>query len=130
MENLQLTPLEKLIAERSRVQKACYKLEESIEEDINYIRKNMAGLAFAAVTSAIKSKFQHKEEKAEGELSNDAIPEGFTNYKSSDYWVMAKNMLPLVWSIARPILFAWGVKFLEKWVIEKFIPKKKEKTNN
>ena len=117
MENLQLTPLEKLIAERSRVQKACYKLEESIEEDINYIRKNMAGLAFAAVTSAIKSKFQRKEEKAEGELSNDAIPEGFTNYKSSDYWGMAQNMPPLVWRNAPPVFISLGRKFLEKMVI-------------
>lgn len=124
MNKPQLTPLEQLTADRERIKKACAEQEQILNDDFVLIRENAPGIIFSGVTSLISSRFKHNP-KEKGTSNNQS--ENNVNYSSlfSNYFVLAKQAWPVIWEITRPLLTAWSIQTIQKWIVRKFLTKKK-----
>lgn len=107
------TPQERLIFEKERIQLQCLEMEEDISEHLSYVHDHAGSLLLSGVsslifpktkTSAKKSLVPHKNSGSHGHM-------GF-----SDYLSMAKELMPSVMEIAKPLLFTWGLKNARKWI--------------
>ena len=88
----QPTPLDMLMAEQRRVRESCRVQEQKINEDFKFIHDHSGRILFAGISSLFFSK---RREKAEGQIPMLGM--------------MFKNISPLLWEAALPILLRWGL---------------------
>ena len=123
MSNQQQTPLERLIAEKERIQIACELQEHKLNEDLSYIHDHAASLLLSGLSSLLftgKKPTEKAGSTTAPVVSNaPAVSLGFADYLS-----LAKGMLPLAWDIIQPILLTWGIKKAKNWIYKLLFKKK------
>lgn len=124
--NNRLTPLEKLISDKQRLQQKCQKQAEKLNDDFSYIQENAGSLLMSGLSSLLfpSSKATNKKE---GASSKPSPQTGKTSIAlgTSDYLSIAKGMLPVIWDVAQPLIMSWGIKKAQKWLVGLFTRKKK-----
>ena len=126
MNKQQQTPLEKLISDRRRIQQACVLQEQKLNTDFSYIQENAGSLLLSGVSALLFPNTKAKSKGTENKQSVQPVSEAPSlSLGFSDYLSVAQGLLPAAWDIARPLLTAWGIQKVQKWVIKKLFKKKK-----
>lgn len=96
----QPTPLDMLIAEQRRVRESCRMLEQKINEDFKFLHDHSGRILFAGISSLFFSKRRESKEIDDTGEREEQIPM---------LGMIFKNISPLLWEAALPILLRWGI---------------------
>ena len=125
--NKHLTPIEKLLADKIDLEEKCRKQEKKLNDDLTYIQNNAASLLLSGVSTLL---FPPKNTKKNTTGKQTSITSGIekntakTPLSLSDYFVVAKNLIPVAWNIVQPMIIAWGIKKAKSYIIGVFTGKK------
>lgn len=125
MSNPQQTPLEKLISDRRRIQHECTIQEQKLNADISYMQENAGTLLLSGVSSLLfpNTKAKSKGTESKQPVQTSEVPSLSLGF--ADYLSVAQGLLPVAWDVARPLLTAWGVQKVQRWILRKLFKKKK-----
>ena len=112
MNQQQLTPRERLKAERLRLQQACLLQEQRLNEDFAYVQENAGSLLMSGLSMLLFP-------------SNKTTTQVPVSLGLSDYLSVAQSLLPVAWDVVRPLLTAWGIQKIQTWIIRKLFKKKR-----
>ena len=123
MNQQQLTPREKLKAERLRLQQACLLQEQRLNEDFAYVQENAGSVLMSGLSMLLfpSNKSRTKEQK-QTTVTTTQVP---VSLGLSDYLSVAQSLLPVAWDVVRPLLTAWGIQKIQTWIIRKLFKKKR-----
>ena len=125
MNHPQQTPLEKLLADKQRIQQACLEQENKINKTFTYIQENAGSLLLSGLSSLLfPAKPDKKGETAQGTVAS-ATPATTSPLRLSDYLSVGKNLVPLAWEIIQPLVVSWGIRTIRKKITNLFSPSKK-----
>lgn len=125
MNHPQQTPLEKLLADKQRIQQACLEQENKINKTFTYIQENAGSLLLSGLSSLLfPAKPDKKGETAQGTVAS-ATPATTSPLGLSDYLSVGKALVPLAWEIIQPLVVSWGIRTIRKKIINLFSPSKK-----
>ena len=123
MNQQQLTPREKLKAERLRLQQACLLQEQRLNEDFAYVQENAGSLLMSGLSMLLfPSNKKHTKEQKQTTATTTQVP---VSLGLSDYLSVAQSLLPVAWDVVRPLLAAWGIQKIQTWIIRKLFKKKR-----
>lgn len=129
MNNQPLTPLEKLLAEKSRIRSLTKKQEAKINEHFTYVQAN-AGNLFLSFISSMLFKPSSKEKKEGAKSAEATRTEVATEpFSFADLLPMTKLLGPVVWEVTKPILLSWSIKKASTFVAQLFTRKKRHPNN-
>lgn len=112
MDSKTRTPREKLIFEKERVRLQCLETEEAISDNLAYVQDHAGSMLLSGVSALFFPKTKTSTKKtAIGSPSADAHPSAVSHYLS-----LAKDLMPGLMDIAKPLLFTWGLKNARKWI--------------
>jgi hypothetical protein len=122
-----ITPLDKLLADKQRVHLDCDKSSEVLDRDFTFLHENALPILFSSVGYIF---FPNKKNKAGNGESHSAEKSGVSAHSRiplgfSDYLSVARNFVPSLWGIARPMIISWGVSKFQKWLTAKLLNKKR-----
>ncbi len=128
----QMTPREKLQAERLRLQQACVSQEKLLNEDFAYIQEHAGSLllsGFSALLFLGSKNRSARETNApkQAVATSSQIP---VSLGLSDYLAVAQSLVPIVWDVVRPLLTAWGIQKIQSWILRKLFARKKTKNQD
>ena len=119
------TPLEKLLADKQRIQQACLEQENKINKTFTYIQENAGSLLLSGLSSLLfPAKPDKKGETAQGTVAS-ATPATTSPLRLSDYLSVGKALVPLAWEIIHPLVVSWGIRTIRKKITNLFSPSKK-----
>ncbi len=122
------TPLEKLISDKKRVTEQSKRQEQKLNEDFSYIQENAGSLLLSGLSSLLFPSTRTSK-KADKISDKNATPTQAgtqpATFGLSDYFSIAKGLMPIAWDIAQPLVMTWGIKKLRKWFLEFLFKKKK-----
>lgn len=125
MNHPQQTPLEKLLADKQRIQQACLEQENKINKTFTYIQENAGSLLLSGLSSLLfPAKPDKKGETAQGTVAS-ATPATTSQLGLSDYLSVGKALVPLAWEIIQPLVVSWGIRTIRKKITNLFSPSKK-----
>ena len=125
MNHPQQTPLEKLLADKQRIQQACLEQENKINKTFTYIQENAGSLLLSGLSSLLfPAKPDKKGETAQG-TGASATPATTSPLGLSDYLSVGKALVPLAWEIIQPLVVSWGIRTIRKKITNLFSPSKK-----
>lgn len=125
MNHPQQTPLEKLLADKQRIQQACLEQENKINKTFTYIQENAGSLLLSGLSSLLfPAKPDKKGETAQGIVAS-ATPATTSPLGLSDYLSVGKALVPLAWEIIQPLVVSWGIRTIRKKITNLFSPSKK-----
>ncbi len=125
MNHPQQTPLEKLLADKQRIQQACLEQENKINKTFTYIQENAGSLLLSGLSSLLfPTKPDKKGETAQGSVAS-ATPATTSPLGLSDYLSVGKALVPLAWEIIQPLVVSWGIRTIRKKITNLFSPSKK-----
>ena len=114
MDSRTRTPQEKLIFEKEQIRLECLKKEDEIGEHLSYVQHHAGSMLLSGVSALIFPKAKTSTKKSLVPHKNSESHSSHLGF--SDYLSMAKDMLPTVMEIAKPLLFTWGLKSARKWI--------------
>ena len=121
----QQPPLEKLLADKQRIQQACLEQENKINKTFTYIQENAGSLLLSGLSSLLfPAKPDKKGETAQGTVAS-ATPATTSPLGLSDYLSVGKALVPLAWEIIQPLVVSWGIRTIRKKITNLFSPSKK-----
>ena len=121
----QLTPIEKLLADKIEIEEKCRIQEKKLNNDFAYIQDNTASLLLSGVTTLLfpskntttkssqQSSLTRQQSPVDGRQSStgiDSISTRSPQISISDYMAIAKGLLPVAWEILQPIIIAWSIR--------------------
>lgn len=112
MDSKTRTPKEKLIFEKERVRLQCLDTEEALCDHLGYIQ----GHAGSLLLSGISGLFFPKTKTSTKKTAVASQHAGEHESAVSHYLALAKDLLPGLMDIAKPLLFTWGLKNARKWI--------------
>lgn len=124
----ELTPIEKLLAEKIDVERKCHAQKKKLDEDFAYIQNNASGLLLSGLSTLL---FPTKNPASKGEKqvakSGNQSPDSTDNTPTtlSDYLTIGKSLLPVVWEITQPLLITWGISKAKSLLSGLFAKKKR-----
>lgn len=125
MNNLQQTPLEKLLADKQRIQQACLEQENRINKTFTYIQENAGSLLLSGLSSLLfPAKPEKKGETTPG-TAVSATPTTTSPLGLSDYLSVGKALVPLAWEIIQPLVVSWSIRTIRKKITNLFSSSKK-----
>ena len=125
MNHPQQTPLEKLLADKQRIQQACLEQENKITKTFTYIQENAGSVLLSGLSSLLfPAKPDKKGETAQGTVAA-ATPATTSPLGLSDYLSVGKALVPLAWEIIQPLVVSWGIRTIRKKITNLFSPSKK-----
>ena len=125
MNHPQQTPLEKLLADKQRIQQACLEQENKINKTFTYIQDNAGSLLLSGLSSLLfPAKPDKKGETTQGTAAS-ATPATTSPLGLSDYLSVGKALVPLAWEIIQPLVVSWGIRTIRKKITNLFSPSKK-----
>lgn len=125
MNHPQQTPLEKLLADKQRIQQACLEQENKINKTFTYIQENAGSLLLSGLSSLLfPAKPDKKGKTAQGTVAS-ATPATTSPLGLSDYLSVGKALVPLAWEIIQPLVVSWGIRTIRKKITNLFSPSKK-----
>ena len=126
--NKQLTPIEKLLADKNILKEKCRTQEKKLNDDFTYIRDNATSLLLSGVSALIFPPKNTPKTTSDKQLSITSGTENNNTSKSqlsiSEYFTIAKSLLPVAWEIVQPIIIAWGIKKAKSFFLGLFTEKK------
>ena len=125
MNKQQQTPLEKLISDRRRIRQECVIQEQKLNNDFSYIQENAGSLLLSGVSTLLFPNTKAKSKGTENNSPAQATETPSLSLGISDYLSVAQGLLPAAWDVARPLLTAWGIQKVQRWIIKKLFKKKK-----
>ncbi|WP_298546910.1 hypothetical protein [uncultured Parabacteroides sp.] len=125
MNHPQQTPLEKLISDRRRIQQECTIQEQKLNADFSYIQENAGTLLLSGVSALLFPNTKAKSKGAESNRPAQTPEAPSMSLGFADYLSVAQGLLPVAWDVARPLLTAWGIQKVQRWIIKKLFKKKK-----
>lgn len=119
-----LTPLEKLLADKHRLQTACQQQADKLNDDFNYIQENASSIFMSCLSSLLFSGSK-KSDKAQvsNEQQSTAVQPNVA-LGAADYFTIVKSMAPVLWDIVQPIIVSWSIKKARKWILNLFSKKR------
>ena len=126
--NKQLTPIEQLIAEKIDIEHKCHKQEKKLNEDFAYIQNNASSIILSSIPSLFfpsNNKTNTIDQSSSTSNSDQSKSAKAVNISIADYMTMAKNLLPLAWEIAQPIIITWSIKKAKSLLLGAFTKKRK-----
>ena len=128
MNNRQQTPLEKLLADKIRLQEECRVQEQKLNNTLSYFQENAGSLLISGFSNLLfptsKNKNKAKDTKEitqkESKIAGQSV-----SLNLNDYLSIAKSLLPVAWEIAQPIIINWGIRKTKKMITSIFQRKKK-----
>ncbi len=125
MNHPQQTPLEKLLADKQRIQQACLEQENKINKTFTYIQENAGSLLLSGLSLLLfPAKPDKKGETPQGSVAS-ATPATTSPLGLSDYLSVGKALVPLAWEIIQPLVVSWGIRTIRKKITNLFSPSKK-----
>lgn len=125
MNKQQQTPLEKLISDRRRIRQECKIQEQKLSNDFSYIQENAGSLFLSGVSALLFPNTKATSKGTENNPPAQATGTPSLSLGFSDYLSVAQGLLPVAWDVVRPLLTAWGLQKVQRWVIKKLFKKKK-----
>ena len=119
------TPLEKLISDKQKVLAQCKLQEQKLNEDFSYIQENAGSLLISGLSSILFPGSKHAEKGKGSDKTVSATAEAPAVLSISDYFSIAKGMIPLAWEVIQPIIMTWGINKAKNWFINHLFKKKK-----
>lgn len=119
----QQTPIEKLLSEKEELRERCVLQQKKLNDDFLYVQENAPRLLLSGFTTLL---FPDANRKKASQSTHTAV----TNNSPSaaiDYQGIAKELLPVAWSVAKPVLLSWGIRKIQSWVVG-FLCGKKSRT--
>jgi len=107
--NKPLTPLEKLTADKNRIQNLCREQKKVLNDDFAYLQANASSLLLSSFSSILFPSSTKKTTVASVALSEQP-EEGDSSLSFTDMITITKHFLPIVWIAAKPVLISWGIK--------------------
>ena len=121
-----MTPLEKLQANKQRLQTACDEQEKKINATFSYIQENAGSLLLSGVSSLLfPSKPSNKADSKPAVTQKDNATNP-SPLSTTDILSLGKSLLPVAWDIIQPILISWSIRTAKKKIIGLFTSKKKK----
>ena len=118
------TPLEKLISEKQAVLEQCKVQEQKLNEEFSYIQENAGSLVLSGLSALLFGGSKTNKTKG-GDNASSQTGQTPVNIGLSDYFTIAKSMVPVAWEVIQPIIMAWSIKKAKKWFSNHFFKKKK-----
>lgn len=118
------TPLEQLLAKKEKVRQQVKVQEDKLNANFKYLHDNAGKLVINSITSAI---LPHKSPKP-NQSASSSRPSSLTDIAVggvSSYLKGNKGIFPMIWNVAQPFLFTWGIKGAKKVIRNLFSRKKK-----
>lgn len=114
MDSRTRTPQEKLIFEKEQIRLQCLQKEDEISERLSYVHDHAGSMLLSGVSALIFPKTKTSTKKS---LVPHNTPGAHPSHMGfADYLSIAKDMLPSLMEIAKPLLFTWGLKSARKWI--------------
>ncbi len=128
MKQTQPTPIERLMADKQRLETACRQQEGKINESFTYLQANATSLLLSGLTSLI---FPTKKTDATQPIAAATAEEApkrteGVGLQLSDYLSIAKSLMPVAWQIAKPMAINLCIRLIRK-KIGKLFTKDKNK---
>ncbi len=117
------TPIEKLLSEKEQLRERCTLQQKKLNDDFLYVQKNAARLLLSGFTTLLFPDADRKK-------ATQSSPATKVNNPSStaiDYTSIAKELIPVAWSVAKPVLLSWGIRKVQSWFVG-FLCGKKSRT--
>lgn len=125
MNHPQQTPLEKLQADKLRIQQACLEQENKINKTFTYIQENAGSLLLSGLSSLLFPAKPQKKGETEPATAVKAAPTTASPLGLSDYLSVGKALMPLVWEVIQPLVVSWGIRTIRKKITNLFSSSKK-----
>ena len=123
-----LTPIEQLISDKIDLEKRCRTQEKKLNNDFTYIQNNATSLLLSGVSTLFfpSPKTTKNATGKQTVISSGAESDNTTKspLSVSDYFTIAKSLLPVAWEIVQPMIIAWGVKKAKLYILGLFTSKK------
>ena len=132
-QSVSLTPIEKLLADKSAIEDRCIMQEKKLQDDYEYIRNNASNLFIKGLSSLLFSSSQAKntpEKQSVALIDQKQPPQGNDLFSLSDLSVITRNMVPVIWGIAQPLLIKWSIQKGMSWLMGLFTKKKSTPSHN
>jgi hypothetical protein len=118
----QLSPIEQLISDKTNLEERCRTQEKKLNHDFTYIQNNATSLLLSGVSTLFfPSKKDTSVKQTTGTESNNTEK---PTLSISDYFTVAKSLLPVAWEIVQPMIIAWGIKKAKTYILALFANKK------
>ena len=114
--NKPLTPIEILLADKIDIEEKCRVQEKKLNEDFAYIQDNATNIILSGISTLLfpsKNTTQQPSltgQKAALMVNSDNVEDKSPSLSVSDYFTIAKSLLPVAWGILQPIIITWGIK--------------------
>lgn len=125
MNHPQQTPLEKLLADKQRIQQACLEQEYKINKTFTYIQENAGSLLLSGLSSLLFPTKPQKKGEGEPATAAKAAPTTASPLGLSDYLSVGKALMPLAWEVIQPLVVSWGIRTIRKKITNLFSSSKK-----
>ena len=126
--NKQLTPIEKLLADKKILKEKCRKQEKKLNDDFTYIQNNATSLLLSGVSALFFPPKNTSKTTSDKQLSITSDTENNNTSKSQlsiyEYFTVAKSLLPVAWEIVQPMIVAWSIKKAKSFFLGLFKGKK------
>lgn len=120
MNHPQQTPLEKLLADKQRIQQACVEQENKINDTFAYIQENAGSLLLSGLSSLLFPAKPQKKGETQPNAAVNTVPAATSPLGLSDYLSVGKALLPLAWDVIQPLVVSWGIRTIRKKITNLF----------
>lgn len=105
---------------------ACETRERELNEHLAYLQANAGSLILSGLSTILFPSSPKKEKKPAGIKPREgAAGAPSASLGMSDYLSVAKNLVPVFWEIAQPLITSWGIRKIRQWITNKIFHKKK-----
>lgn len=126
--NRELTPLERLQLEKTRLRAVGKLQEEKLTADFHYMQENAGSILLSGISTLLfpNSKSGSSAKKQPEGTASEATANGAPQQPLgfSDYLSIAGGLAPVAWGIVQPIILTWGMKQVKKWLSRHLFTKK------
>lgn len=127
----QQTPLEKLRADKQRLEAACQMQAAKLNADFTYIHQHAHSLLLSGFTSLL---FPDNKQRTDNKKSNNSATHASqttsAQWQVSDYFSVVQSITPVLWEVAQPLIVNWGIRKMKRWISQLFTRKTSSNRKN
>jgi hypothetical protein len=106
------------LSRKKHLRKQCLIQEQKLEEDFSHIRENAGSLLLSGFTGLLFSGPKTAKKTNASALPATAVSGQPDPFKLANILSIGKELLPAAWEIARPLIFAWGIKKITNLILK------------
>ena len=119
------TPLEKLLADKEQIRQQCWLQEQKLNKAFTYVQEHTGSLFLSGLSALLFSGSDASKKAKTLPTASDNAPTVSLGF--ADFLSIGKSMMPVIWEIVQPMLIAWGIKKVQKLIVQAFQSSKKTK---